>query len=85
MSNERRDKESVVHYRLEVEGELGDEWADWFAARSLRAGGGRTVVDLEVVDQAQLQGILRRLPDLHLTLVSLTRLDPSTATQRGTR
>lgn len=83
MSMERRDREPAAAYRLEVEGELGQEWTEWFPAASLRAEGGRTVLELEVVDQAQLQGILRRLPDLNLTLVSLTRSDAA-GTEGGT-
>ena len=84
MSIEQRDMGSPARYRLEVEGELGQEWAEWFPAASLRTEAGRTVVELEIVDQAHLQGILRRLPELNLTLVSLARSDAATDPEGGT-
>jgi hypothetical protein len=68
-----------LRYRLEVEGEVGPEWASWFDARAVRAADGRTVIELEVTDQAQLHGLVRRVLDLHLRLVSLIRRDAAGA------
>jgi hypothetical protein len=62
-------------YRMEVEGEIGPEWADWFGADALLAADGRTSIELRVVDQAQLHGVLRRVHGLHLQVVSLTRIE----------
>ena len=60
-------------YRIEVEGEVGPDWAAWFDAEVSAAGSGRTSITAAVADQAQLQGLLRRIHDLHLRLVSVTR------------
>ncbi|HSJ15783.1 MAG TPA: hypothetical protein VK939_15360 [Longimicrobiales bacterium] len=62
----------VTRYRLELEGEIAQEWAGWFDADHIESAGGRAVVDVTVADQAALHGVLRRVHDLHLRLVSLT-------------
>lgn len=64
-------------YRLELEGELAPEWVDWFGAHGISTAAGRTVLELAVSDQAALHGVLRRVHDLHLPLVSLHRIDCS--------
>ena len=70
-------------YRLEVEGELGEDWAAWFEVERLHVVGGRTVLDVAVADQAQLHALLRRIHDLHLTLLSLTRASHDAPSNRG--
>jgi hypothetical protein len=72
-SNEGR-QGSGLRYRLVVEGRLGPEWRDWFGAAAVEVDEERTVIELRVRDQAELHGLLRRVHDLHLPLVSLTRL-----------
>jgi hypothetical protein len=69
--------EPQLRYRMEVEGEIGPEWVGWFGADALLAANGRTSIELRVVDQAQLHGVLRRVHNLHLQVISLTRQDPS--------
>jgi hypothetical protein len=64
-------------YHLVVEGELGPEWREWFAAERVQVHGGTTLIELRIRDQAELHGVLRRVHDLHLRLVSLTRSTPS--------
>jgi len=71
----RAGETAPFRYRLVLEGELAPEWADWFGAERVEHAGGRTVLELVVSDQAALHGALRRAHDLHLPLVSLTRLD----------
>ena len=56
-------------YRLEVEGELSDPMGSVFEGMTLRYDSGNTVLTGPVRDQAELQGILRRVSDLGLTLV----------------
>lgn len=70
-------------YRLEIEGEVGEDWADWFEVETLRVVAGRTVIEVAVADQAQLHALLRRIHDLHLTLLSLTRASNDASTHRG--
>lgn len=68
---------SEFRYRLVVEGQLAPEWRDWFAAETLDTGEETTVIELRIRDQAELHGVLRRVHDLHLRLVSLTRVTAS--------
>jgi hypothetical protein len=64
-----------LRYRLELEGEVAEEWGSWFAADRVVRGAGRTVLEFSVTDQAALFGVLRRVHDLHLPLISLTRVE----------
>ena len=67
-------------YEIRVEGRLGSRWSAWFDGLSLTAeDDGTTVIRGEVVDQAALHGLLQRLRDVGLPLISLTQI-PSTAT-----
>jgi hypothetical protein len=59
-------------YEIRIQGALGPDWADWFEGMEMRQGGeGLTVLEGHVVDQAALHGLLARLRDLNLTLISV--------------
>jgi hypothetical protein len=62
-------------YRLTVEGELSDCVGAAFEGMTLTRGEGTTELVGHVVDQAQLQGLLQRISDLGLTLLSATATD----------
>jgi len=65
-----------MEYQIRVEGELGQEWAAWFGGLSIsREGDGVTVLTCAVADQAALHGLLRRIRDLGLPLLSINRID----------
>ena len=65
-----------VTYQIKVRGELDQRWSDWVAGMTItveRKGDGPPVTALTVtVDQAALQGLLRRLYSLGLPLISVT-------------
>jgi hypothetical protein len=64
-------------YRIHIKGQLGPEWSLWFddlTTTSLEDG--TTVLSGPVPDQACLHGILNRIRDLNLPLISLYELDP---------
>lgn len=61
-------------YRLEIDGPVSDGWVDWFEADTVTPRGEHTVLDVRVADQAELYGRLRRIHDLNLRLVSVTRI-----------
>ncbi len=63
----------VRTYRLEVEGELSDEGL--FEGMSLRYKHGNTVLVGLVRDQAELYGLLQRVADLGLTLLSVNAIE----------
>ena len=62
-------------YRLRIEGRLDTPWSDWFEGKSLVHEEGMSVLEVEVEDQAKLHGILNRIRDLNLILISLEALD----------
>lgn len=65
-------------YEIRVVGHLDARWSAWFDGLSLSLErDGTTVISGFVVDQAALHGVLRRLSDLGLTLVSITQFDPA--------
>jgi hypothetical protein len=65
-----------MEYEIRLEGLLGDEWADWFEGIVLvREGEGVTLLTCSVPDQAALFGILKRVRDLGMPLLSLHRTE----------
>jgi hypothetical protein len=62
-------------YRLVVEGELSDRTGPAFEGMTLRREEGNTVLTGPVRDQAELQGLLQRVSDFGLTLLSATAID----------
>ena len=63
-------------YEIRIAGRLAPRWAAWFDGMTLTtAGDGTTVLVGPVADQAALHGVLARIRDLGLPLVSVTRLD----------
>jgi len=63
-------------YHVRIDGELGQEWVDWFGGSAIsREKDGATLIICEVPDQAALHGLLRRLRDLGVTLLSIVRVD----------
>lgn len=65
-------------YRLRVEGHLDDHWSAWFGGLSLtRDSDGTTSLSGVVQDQAALHGLLVKVRDLGVTLVSVEVVEPS--------
>jgi hypothetical protein len=68
-----------IEYQIQVEGWIGERWAHWFENTMLCAGrrpDGTPVTTLSgTFDQAALRGVLTRLWDLNLTLLSVTRIE----------
>jgi hypothetical protein len=62
-------------YRIEVEGELSDQMGSAFDGLRLVHNNGNTVFVGLVRDQAALHGLLQRLADLGLTLVSVNAIE----------
>lgn len=60
-------------YELKVQGHLDDRWADWFDADVMTRDVDATTLCVTVADQAQLHGLLAKVRDLGVTLISVTR------------
>ena len=67
-------------YEIRIKGHLDDKWADWFDGLSItREDNGETLLRGLVVDQAALHGVLRKVRDLGMPLLSVTHVRPSQA------
>ena len=59
-------------YQIRIKGHLGREWADWFEGLTITAlDNGETLLTGPVVDQAALHGVLRKVRDLGIPLLSV--------------
>lgn len=64
-------------YELRVEGHLDARWAAWFDGLTLtHETGGTTNLRGPVVDQAALHGLLLKIRDLGVPLISVTQIEP---------
>ncbi|ETP69873.1 hypothetical protein [Planococcus glaciei] len=62
-------------YEIRLNGHLDDRWADWFEGFSFtRASDGTTILSGAVADQAALHGLLRKVRDLGLPLISVIQV-----------
>ena len=77
--------EPVQHYEIRVEGRLAPRWAAWFDGMSLTSADGTTVISGPVTDQAALHGLLQKLRDVGLPLVSVTPIPPQSHDQTDER
>jgi hypothetical protein len=72
------DRPEAGWYEIRVAGALGARWATWFDGLTLSdEGDGTTVIAGSVADQAALHGLLQRVRDLGVPLVSVTRINPN--------
>jgi hypothetical protein len=62
-------------YEIRVEGILDRRWTAWFEGLEIESDDGQTVISGRVADQAALHGLLNRVCDLGLVLLSVRRLD----------
>jgi hypothetical protein len=75
MSNKRNsktDSSQPLIYQIRLEGHLGQQWMDWFEGLTFTLEeGGDTLLTGPVVDQAALHGLLKKVRDSGLPLVSV--------------
>jgi hypothetical protein len=67
-------------YQIRITGLLDARWADWFEGLTITLDGGDTLITGPVVDQAALQGLLKRVRDLGMPLVSVNPVAPGPPT-----
>ena len=64
-------------YQIRIEGHLGSKWTAWFGDVSITLeDNGETLLTGPVVDQAALHGLLRKIRDLGMPLISAIRVKP---------
>lgn len=72
--------DSIHHYEIRVMGRLAPRWSTWFDGLDVTTADGETsVIRGPVADEAALHGLLQKLRDIGIPLLSLTRLPPGTS------
>ena len=72
-------------YEICIKGHLDGRWADWFEGMTITLEeDGDTLLTGPVVDQAALHGLLKRVRDLGMSLVSVSPLEHGPSTTLGT-
>ena len=67
-------------YQIRIEGHLGSQWADWFEGLTITLeDNGDTLLTGPVIDQAALHGLLKKVRDLGMPLVSVSPVEPGQA------
>jgi hypothetical protein len=74
---------AAARYRIEIVGPLDNRWSHWFGGAEITVTGPadrlpRTTIVSPAVDQVQLRGMVNKIWDLNLELISLQRLPPPT-------
>jgi hypothetical protein len=69
--------EPPARYEIRVKGELDPRWSAWFEGLQVSSDEpGQTLIAGPVADQAALHGLLAKVRDLALPLISVRRIDP---------
>jgi hypothetical protein len=75
----RTDPSQSMVYQIRIKGHLGSEWKDWFGGLTVTLEeNGDTLLTGPVADQAALHGLLRKVGNLGIPLVSVISVEPST-------
>jgi hypothetical protein len=75
MQNLQSAPDQTVVYHIKIEGHLRAQWAEWFEGlRITLESDGTTSLSGPVVDQAALYGLLKKVRDLGMPLISVTQV-----------
>lgn len=64
-----------ARYEIKVKGILGHQWLAWFEGVSIAPEGSMTVITADVPDQPALHGLIARVRDIGLPLISIERIE----------
>jgi hypothetical protein len=70
-----REFDRPSRYRISVKGHLNDSWSEWLDGLVITEDDDMTVLSGTITDQAALYGLLIKLRDLNLILISMNRED----------
>lgn len=66
-----------VAYQIRIKGHLGHQWTDWYEGLAItQEENGETLLAGSVADQTALHGLLKRVRDLGMPLLSVNRIEP---------
>ena len=69
-------------YEIRIQERLSLDWAEWFEDMAIRREEGQTILAGPIVDQAAMHGLLARLRNLNLTLLSINPVSVSGRTSK---
>jgi hypothetical protein len=79
--NPKTDPSQPMVYQIRIQGHLGRQWTDWFEGLTITLeDNGDTLVSGPVVDDAALHGLLKKVRDLGMPLLSVNRVEPARKT-----
>jgi hypothetical protein len=79
--NPKTDPGQPAIYQIRIKGQLDPQWTDWFAGLTITPEkDGDTLLTGPVIDQAALHGLLKKVRDLGMPLVSVSPVEPGTST-----
>ena len=64
-------------YRIKIKGHLDPKWEEWFEDMTITHSGEETILEGAVKDQSALHGLLIKIRDLNLVLLSLDHIESS--------
>ena len=77
--NPKTDPGQTMIYQIRIKGHLGSQWSDWFEGQTITLeDNGDTVLSGQAIDQAALYGLLKKVRDLGMALVSVSPIEPGT-------
>lgn len=71
---------SPASYQVKVSGKIGDQWTSFFEDLDCKYENGTTTISGTVVDQSALHGVLNRIRDIGLQLISVNRIETEYST-----
>jgi hypothetical protein len=75
--NSKMDPGQTGFYQIRIQGHLGLQWTDWFEGLSITLeNNGDTLLTGPVIDQAALHGLLKKVRDLGMPLISVNCVGP---------
>lgn len=77
MPNDLKSKSTLSQppmYQIRIKGQLDSQWSDWFSGMTLSLDNGDTLMTGQVIDQAALHGLLKKVRDLGMPLVSVVQI-----------
>jgi hypothetical protein len=66
---------TMAEYRIRVKGRIDRSWADWFDKTAMTYRGAETWIQRSDLDQSALHGMLNKIRDLNMTLISVERIE----------
>jgi len=89
MSSEQKSKQDPDQpniFQIRIQGHLSQQWQDWFEGlRITLEEDGNTLLSGPVVDQSALHGILKKIRDLGIPLLSINSIGPNQSTNPDAR